>query len=270
LESSNPHVICIPLIGSEQAILAYQKGVEALELESHDEDNPLEGRSKKLRSAVPPIPRPPSPPQLEHLPALNKDQFDDSQHPLYPPKAKQLVAHLDKDCFHITEGRYFGLTCNSIADPHFVGPSAPGISGLNSTSGNGLATAHSGGGPNTGGPSIQPTPINGTSNKSSITKKVSNSSSSSTVSKKKKKKTGLAPTASSSALRKLMEEGGEEADRMKTCVIRAAVHASRSRRHLQAFQAPNGEIYPEVHKAFAAHAGLKPCIRCMGNKQGVS
>lgn len=245
-------------------------------MESYDSsghDAALEASTRKPKTTVPPIPRPPSPPQLEHLPALDKDQFDDSQHPLYPPKAKQLVSHLDGDCFHITKGRYFGLTCNAIADPHFVGPCAPGISGLNSTTGNGLATAHSGGGvPNTGGVSIQPTPTNGISSKSSNSKKVptTTSSSSTDISSKKTKTMGLTPTASTSALRMLIEEGGEEADKMRTCIIRSAVHASRSKRHAQAFQALNGKIYPEVNKAFTAYAGLKPCIRCKGIKEGVS
>ena len=86
----------------------------------------------------------------------------------------------------------------------------------------------------------------------------------------KKNGNGPNPTASSSALRKLVEEGGEFAEKMKTCIIRAAVHASRSGQHGRSFKAPNGEVYPDISKAFAVHAGLKPCNRCKNNKQGVS
>eukprot|EP00980_Cylindrotheca_fusiformis_P003775 scaffold834_cov123-Cylindrotheca_fusiformis.AAC.22 len=254
----------------EQAILEYKKEVEALEMENVEDDGASESIPKKPKTVVPPIPRPPSPPQLEHLPALDKDQFDDSQHPLYPPKSKQLVAHLDKDCFHITEGRYFALTCNSIADPHFVGPCAPGISGLNSTTGNGLATAHSGAPSSTGGVSIQPTALhNPAGNKTSNAKKVPNTMSSSSDTKKKKQNnTGLRPTSSLSALHKTTERGGEEADKMRTCIIRAAVHASRTRRHSQSFRAPDGEIYPDIDDAFTEYSGLKPCIRCKSNNHG--
>jgi hypothetical protein len=89
------------------------------------------------------------------------------------------------------------------------------------------------------------------------------------VSSRKKKK-GPTPTATSSSLRKIMEDGGEEAELMKTCIIRAAVYASRAGTHGQSFVGCNGETYPDISKAFAAHAGLKPCNRCKTNKQGVS
>jgi hypothetical protein len=56
---------------------------------------------------------------------------------------------------------------------------------------------------------------------------------------------------------------------MKEFIIRAAVYASRIGKHGQSFLGPNGEAYPDVSKAFASHAGLRPCSRCKNNKQGV-
>jgi hypothetical protein len=71
---------------------------------------------------------------------VNKETIDESTHPIYIPKDKEvLVAHLDPNCFHITEGRYFALQTNFIADPNFVGSSAPGLTGISNTGA--LATA---------------------------------------------------------------------------------------------------------------------------------
>ena len=53
-------------------------------------------------------------------------------------------------------------------------------------------------------------------------------------------------------------------------IIGAAVSASRKSKHLSNFKGPDGELYPDVAKAFAAYSGLKPCERCKSNKQGVS
>lgn len=86
----------------------------------------------------------------------------------------------------------------------------------------------------------------------------------------KKKTNGPAATASSSDLRKIIEDGGEEAEKMRQCIIRAAVYASRCGKHTRNFRAPNGKVYPDISKAFAGYAGLKPCERCKNNKQGVS
>jgi hypothetical protein len=130
--------------------------------------NPL----KKSRASfvnpvtVPSIPEPPDPPKLKELLAPSSSAYEDnlletdsrsipsispfyylcpdedgSNHPIYLPKGKEeLVAHLDPKCFHITEGRYFGLQTSMIADPNFVGPSAPGLASGNTSTG-GLATA---------------------------------------------------------------------------------------------------------------------------------
>jgi hypothetical protein len=130
--------------------------------------NPL----KKSRASsvnpgtVPPIPKPPDPPLLKELRApsslgeddfletkdsaippispfyyLSSDEDASKTHPVYLPQGKEdLVAHLDPKCFHITEGRYFGLRTNMIADPNFVGPNAPGLNSASTITG-GLATA---------------------------------------------------------------------------------------------------------------------------------
>ena len=85
------------------------------------------------------------------------------------------------------------------------------------------------------------------------------------------------PTAAAADLKRLMEQQDDDTDeaaaataaRMRLCIIRAAVYASRSGRHTQSFLGSNGETYPDVSKAFASHAGVKPCQRCKSNKQGV-
>lgn len=182
------------------AILTYKKEVEAFERahpelsEEHFHDN--HETMEKPNTVVPPIPTSPSPPQLSELTTLDKSEFMlDSQHPIYLPKSKDLVAHLDKESFHITKGRYFGLSCNRIADPHFVGPVAPGITGLNLTASNGLATAQAGGGTlNVGGFPSQSSMPNASINKSSYGKKSSShiaAPSTPAVTKKKKKKPAI-------------------------------------------------------------------------------
>jgi hypothetical protein len=121
---------------------------------------------------IPPIPQPPDPPKIHELmsqsdknpmesgednvrianliapyvdiDALGRDNkaYDESMHPYYLPRDKEnLVWHLDPNCFHIVDGRYFGLVTNLIADPNFIGPNVPGLSG--STNTGGLATATS-------------------------------------------------------------------------------------------------------------------------------
>jgi hypothetical protein len=124
----------------EQAIVASQDEIGKL-----DEEISLEiEMSSKVH--IPPIPKPPSPPRLSELAGYDTELFED-HHPNYFMKGKEkFVTHLDKDAFHITEGRYFGLSSNSKIDPHFFGPNAPGISGLmSSAAATGLATAHVGG-----------------------------------------------------------------------------------------------------------------------------
>jgi hypothetical protein len=263
----------------------------------------------KLSTIIPPIPEPPSPPRLSEIDGFDPEAFED-RYPIYLPKARDLslVAHLDEACFHIVDGRYFGLSSNSIADPNFVGPNAPGLAGLSLSGGTGLATANTGGGgsagctllsaPSQSGASAnanaKPRAKDGTKGKDggkgnaagkskggakaksgpkSTTKSPGakgSSANSGTFPPKKSKANGPPVSASAGDLRKIMEEGGEPAEEMKTCIIRAAVYASRCGKHTRSFRAPSSKVYPDISKAFAAHGGVKPCERCKNNKQGVS
>jgi len=237
------------------------------------------GKSVIPKVIVPPIPDPPSPPTLKELNLPDYERYKDN-HPLYPPNGKDnFIAHLDEKCFHITEGRYFGLASNWIADPNFVGPNAPGMSGLNASGGSGLATSTSGGGISGAMALTLSTTYNGTTAGASAALRSAASPGTTKDAVKKyiinreksngTKHVGPKPTGTVADLKKIMDdEGGDLARSIKDCIIRAAVHASRSGRHGQSFLAPNGEIYPDVSKAFAAHAGIKPCNRCKSNKQG--
>ena len=72
-----------------------------------------------------------------------------------------------------------------------------------------------------------------------------------------------------SDLKKVMNKQDMMAKKMKDCLIRAAVYASRGGKNGFAFRGPDGYIYPDSSKAFVTHSGMKPCARCKGNKQGV-
>ncbi len=110
--------------------------------------------TKMNTNDIPPIPIPPDVPTRDELRRItNVEEIFGSQdqqqqnHPLYIPKNKELVKHLDENCFRAIDGRYFGLSSNAIADPYFFGPNAPGIiGGLTFSASTGLATASSGGG----------------------------------------------------------------------------------------------------------------------------
>ena len=234
---------------------------------------------------IPPIPQKPSPPSMFDEPAF-MENHDSTNHPLIFPKAHPaFVSHLDKSCFHLTEGRYFGLMSNNIADPNFVGPNAPGIAGVTSAGGAGLATCTGGSGSasatltltssfhNSSLPSVvtselvtasEPMGSEPVASKKPTTEKKTEKKASS---EEPEKQSSPAPTASASALRKVMEEGGSSASALRRRIIRAAVHASRTGNHGQPFSAGD-KVYPDIGKAFAAHAGIKPCPRCKNNKQG--
>ena len=129
----------------EKAIVILQKERESFETTQERREN-----SKCSVQDIPPIPVLPDSPtlsEMKDLPCIEEIFGSEEQrkqhHPLYLPKNKMLVDHLDKRCFHIVEGRYFGLLSNYIADPHFFGPSATGIGNLSSSSG--LSTATFGG-----------------------------------------------------------------------------------------------------------------------------
>jgi hypothetical protein len=297
----------------ERAIVLQQESQERLEKATEEKElisGTEEASLLKTESPVliPPLPTPPSPPLLSEFTGFDADQYEGT-HPFYQPKGKKnLLAHLDRNCFHVVEGRYFGLISNFVADPHFVGANAPGISGLTLSVGSGLATisTNSGSGVHvTAASSIlaaHPAPAPSSSKSSSKTApgssdgpsadKITPKKEPASTAKPSKKTTatlptlaksgatgkfklkhmGPTPTASAADLRKVMEgsQGSELVENMRTCIIRAAVHASRSGKHGQSFLAPDGKAYPDVSKAFAAHAGLKPCSRCKNNKQGVS
>lgn len=254
---------------------------------------------------IPPIPQLPKPPVMND--PTFAEQYTNLQHPYFLPKAHpEFVAHLDKNCFHITEGRYCGLTSNFIADPNFVGANAPGIQGVNSVGGSGLATATAGGGftgaltltssflnaalsattdlvPSSALPATSESPVtisevtpgskqavkpdSSLSDPAADGEKLQKKKVLGKESKTVKQKKSLSPTASTASLRKVMDEGGKAAGAMRDHIIRAAVYASRTGHHGEPFSAAD-KVYPDVSKAFAAHAGIKPCQRCKNNKQG--
>ena len=279
----------------ERAIVLYQEAQEKLQVEKEQNEflygkAELSGEQPKPNSVViPPIPSKPTPPLLSELKGFDAEQYED-KYPLYFPKGKSsFVAHLDPDFFHVSEGRYFGLSSNMIADPHFVGASAPGLISQTLSAGSALATASTNS-QGTGALLAVPMPTVSLSSssggspsskaqkKDSGTKKSSKKTApapvatakSSSKTKINLKHAGMIPTATTSDLRKVLEKNDEMAKKMKDCIIRGAVRASRGEKHGLAFLGPDGNIYPDVSKAFAAHAGMKPCTKCKSNKQGVS
>jgi hypothetical protein len=289
----------------EKAIVAQQEEEVAIDIareRSEMSDQPYTGPLKPSVQ-IPPIPVPPEPCKLTEIPGMNLEDFDQQHHPIYISK-EDFVDHLDKRCFHITEGRYFGLISNGIADPHFVGPNAPGIGGLHLSSTSGLTTANTSLGgllfagspafagpkqsvglginssksvlkkPNSKPPDNSKTPsakqVPPTKTKSSVTKKkIVLTKKSATSGTKEIKRNGPTVTATASDLRKIMDGGGEEAEKMKSVIIKAAVHATRANKfENRSFRAMNRKVYPDVAKACSAYAGLKPCAKCKANKQG--
>lgn len=122
----------------ERAIVDYQKNVNRLDSEYEKGDDDGKNNSKPIKTGVPSIPKPPTPPPEEELLGMDKDAYES-----YCSKTKNLLRHLDKDCFTLASGRYFGLVSNTVSDPHFSGANAPGINGV-SSAGTGLSTAHMG------------------------------------------------------------------------------------------------------------------------------
>lgn len=231
---------------------------------------------------IPPIPDPPSPPMLEE----NQQGLDlKNMHPFYPPMNDAFVKHLDPNCFHSGEGRYIGLSSNSISDPHFVGAHAVGIQNLSVTAGTGLATTQTGS-TSAGSASLASTvygdrskcetkavPANEEKDKEIVKQEMDQADAAKAKSAMKKKKAmspSVAASQSGSAaeLKRIMEAETAETDAMRVCIIRAGVYASRAGRHGQSFVGPDGNTYQDVSKTFAAYAGVKPCSRCKNNKQG--
>lgn len=262
----------------ERAIVDFQEA----ELLSEQQ----EGENGGPKPKVPPIPQPPTPPKLQDMKNnFPVEKYDEQESNCFPKGKESYVTHLDPSCFHISEGRYFGLSSNFIADPNYVGPNAPGLAGMSSTGGSGLATSSSGGGISGAMALTLSTTYNGTIAGSEAALRSTSSMASPTktslpVKSEPKRSSpkvngesyviGPKPTASALDLKKIFDEdeNSDLAKSMKDCIIRAAVHASRSGRHGQSFRAPNGEIYPDITKAFFSHGGMKPCQRCKSNKQG--
>ncbi len=251
----------------ERAIVAFQEAEELEELPSE-----ISAKQK-----IPPIPIPPSPPRLSECTMDDSDYqklLNEDAHPLYIPKGRErCVAHLDEKCFHITNGRYFGLASNLIADPNFVGPNAPGIAGVSASAGAGLATSTSG---------TTATTLTASSFQNMTDEKVEVQRKSLDTSTKKngpqkasdgttgaRSVSGSKSMSSENEVKKGKEAGEGVTDSTRTEIIKAAVHAARTNQHGQAFHAPNGQRFPDVSKAFALYAGIKPCERCKNNKQGV-
>jgi hypothetical protein len=229
--------------------------VEAQEAELED----------KKPGKIPPIPDLPEAPRLTE----NEQDLDlKDKHPFYPPKNDDFVKHLDPNCFHAVEGRYVGLSTNSLSDPHYVGACAVGVQNLSVTAGTGLATTQTGS-TGAGSASLAST-VYGDRSKDSKDKKSDSSSKGKAVSnsgqKKKMKSTSSSGTVTE--LKNIMESDTPEMEEMRKCIIRAGVYASRTGRHGQSFLGPNGHRYADVSKTFAVYAGIKPCNRCKNNKQG--
>lgn len=346
----------------ETAIVKWQEAQEKLEMEREEQElrelqNPDLAINEEAANLVnpvtiAPIPEPPNPPQWDELVAPdaenetsqqdgryyyhylgdpNHSRSPEFQHPICIRKGQEkLVAHLDKNCFHISQGRYFALQSSHTADPNFCGANAPGIAGV--TTGGGLATATtstttstsglSGGGmtmilstsfhsaaavppnrdgqqqqesSNTGGGKEKSTdekaidnskkgvkadgtvasdkhakskePVGKDSKGASEKQKASAAGSGKPKSGKSKMKV---PTKTAAYLRRKMESDETTSTAFRDRIIGAAVQASRKSKHLSHFKGPDGEIYPDVAKAFATYSRLKPCERCKSNKQGVS
>lgn len=280
------------IVISQEAKQKYQDAQDRYELLSSAKRNTEELPPPPVRpepTLIPPIPEPISPPRITEMEGEEyKNVLDDSKHPIYLPKThEQFTSHLDPACFDITNGRYFGALTNSIADPNFVGPNAPGLAtAYNFAGGSGLATAYTGS--TSGGSAAFLTSASAgsgfskpsTSGKSTSKKKATSAPTTAAAVQKPVADTSAAandgdatgggppPTSTSTALKKMMDEGGEDALQMKVVIVRAAVYASRVGTHTMAFVGSDGEVYPDVSKAFAAHGGVRPCIKCKNNKQG--
>jgi hypothetical protein len=309
--------------------LAYVKLVEAREdaIVARQEDV-LEGEAsgrEETTATIPPIPELPPAPLLPEAVCQEAGLAD--RYPLYPPKEAALVAHLDPHAFHLTEGRYFGLTSNHVKDPNFVGPHAPG-----STSFAGLATSSS----SSSTAAFSSTPLTLSSVLFSNAPLVPTAAATPTAAKtttpratpregildegktptdpsvgvpsedhrghdKKEGRwlnaigtvaasassqpltevdpttpfgpetaaTPSIPTASALALRKFMDESSAvDKEEMRRTIMRAAVASRVPGASTHSWVGSNGLQYPDIGKAFAAYAGVKPCERCKANKQG--
>ena len=264
-----------------------EKRRKYLELVMEREAAIIEAQEAELEdrqfNEIPPIPDPPNPPVLEE----NQQGLDmKNMHPFYPPTNDAFIKHLDPNSFISSEGRYLGLSSNSIADPHFVGAHAVGIQNLSSvTAGTGLATTQTGStsagsaslastvyGDRNKGDHKLATTIDGKDHEVKIEEPDRREAAKPKPVSKKKKTVSPSPATSQSGsaaeLKRIMEAETSETEAMRVCIIRAGVYASRAGRHGQSFVGPDGNTYQDVSKTFASYAGVKPCSRCKNNKQG--
>mmetsp|Transcript_702 Transcript_702/g.1423 ORF Transcript_702/g.1423 Transcript_702/m.1423 type:complete len:316 (+) Transcript_702:1018-1965(+) len=225
------------------AVEAYDTKKKAMDSLDDAKDNP-EVPSPPPSISIPPIPRPPTPPLAPDIPIIKNNN----------------IAHLDPECFRYLTSRYHALSSNNIADPQFVGPNAPLT-----------------------GPAIsQPLQIGQIvlrKNKDKSSNGGGRASSSKKISKKDHG--GLnaghsanagsrngAFAASSSDLKRVMEQGGENSEKMRCSLLKAAIMTAEGNHEGGTWVGYNGEVYPDVSKAFGAYSGVKPCTRCKSNKQG--
>lgn len=211
---------------------------------------------------LPPIPTPPSLPEY-----LKKEQQLSSMeiNPLLamPQSKRSRLAHLDPESFLIG-GRYYGLLTNNIADPQFVGPNAPGISGLShinnkvqiqsATTSSALVS------------SSKPKNVN-----EHVTTAIKSQVSLATPKSEHvpiKKSQSKVKSNSYAHLKQIIGKGGEEAESMRMSIIKAGVFASRNAIDGGTFIGANGETFQGLSKAFSNYSNCKPCARCKGNKQG--
>ena len=256
----------------EKAIVAWQDAQDDVFVDAEE-----------IKKSIPPIPEPPGPPLLSEC---HDSPFreDCSQHPIYIPKAaKDKVAHLDPEAFHVTTGRYFGLRSNTVADPNFYGPNAPGIAGAQGT---GLSLS-------SGSTSTSVTAL--TLSSSAFTKTFGPYAAKATLyfGAKTFSASSLAatthpvepadgwnvladqrqddghvfgpqPTATLADLAAVLQEQPA----LRQVLWRAAVRAVRSGRDGESF-ALQDKIYPNVRRAFSLHSGVESCLHCQLQKRGV-
>lgn len=239
----------------ERLIVEYQEAAYGIEVSAD------EGVQKINPIKVPPIPDPPKPPTVDEL-GLDKADFRSKpEHPIYLPSKAELVAHLDPECFHITQGRYFGLSSNKIADPNVCGPSAAGFSGTSGLATATTSTTTSTSGISGGGMALILSA--GFHCAAAVPLKESSSFKPNTP-----LALPVAPTETANSLRLIMMDD-TWADRFRLVILKAAVYAARTEVYDATFTGPNKLVYPDLGKAFSMYTQIKPCARCKSNKQGV-
>ena len=258
---------------------------------------------------IPPIPTSPRPPEWEdQATELDADKTRTKVKRPSSETLRHYTTylrHLDPSTFLSTvptpTARYAGLTSNSITDANFVGPVAPGIAGIGLGLGSGLSSAYVSASGGQGGGGLHSSSYYeglkrtfeehksvGSGGGSGRCKDLGSpkaaavgSSDAKTKKKKTKKKKFKLPlhreqspprpavVTSSSDLKKLMENGGQEAEKMRMAIIKAAIYAARmGKKAGDTFVGSDGKGYRDVQRAFSNYARVKPCPRCRGNKQG--